>query len=311
MFFKEKLYLCTQISKISMKKDFFDFQIPDFERFTNDQQFVNVVDALMKYETQQGGLTPEDIWEYAVSLLESLKQVSRPEVTVKRMFTYIISRLKEQYPERDMQKLEHTAYCILFCVVYILCANEDEPDPNQEIIDSICEMLSHMPDIIPLFEFVERMENEQQAKGHVVNPHNVLAKPYIETAKEAVERIMELLKQDIISPIVNADYVQPAYKKDFVIIWEDILAEDTLLELMRKEGFGKTYNLKLVVNILGLMTIGYKVIKASNNKLDNLLFPEGPTHYKYFTQETGNTYSAFKSSTEQSLVKSIIDKHKN
>lgn len=72
-----------------MEKNLFDFQIPDFERYTDDQQFVNVVDALTKIETQKGGLTPEEIWEQAINLLDSLKKVSRPEITVKRMFTPI------------------------------------------------------------------------------------------------------------------------------------------------------------------------------------------------------------------------------
>jgi len=288
----------------------FDYQIQDFERFTNDQQFINVVDALTKIETQQGGLTPEEIWEHAIKLLESLKSVYRPEITVKRMFSYITDMLKEQYPKREKQQIEHTAYCILFCVAYILCAHDEEPDPNQDIIESICEMLSNMHDIVPLFEAVERVENEQDAKGYTVVPRNALAKPHIETAKEAKVRIINLIKQDIIIPIVNADYVQSAYKKDFANIWEDILEHDTLFDVMCKEEFGKTYNLKMVVNILAIMTYNRKVIKASNNKIANLLFPEGSNHYKYFTTDTGNTFSAFQSSSEKALINSIIDNHK-
>lgn len=293
-----------------MKKDLFEFQIPDFERFTNDQQFVNVADALTKYETQQGGLTPEEIWEYAVKLLESLKHVSRPEITVKRMFTFITSSLKERFPDRNTQQIEHTAYCILFCAVYILCANEEEPDPNQEIIENICEMLSQMPDIVPLFEYVERMEDEQEAKGHTVKPRNVLSKPHVETPEEAALRIMELLKQDIITPIVNANYVQPSYRKEFENIWEDILADDTLLPLMRKEEFGKTYNLKLVLNVLGMMVFNRSVLNVAKSKLAKELFPDGPTRDKYFTTETDGTFSAFNSGGEQSVVKSIIAKRK-
>lgn len=293
-----------------MKKDFFDFKIPDFERYTSDQQFVNVADALTKLETQQGGMTPEEIWDYAIELIESLKHVSRPEITVKRMFTYITNCLKEQFPKSDEQQIEHTAYCILFCAVYILCANEEKPDPNQEIIENICEMLSQMPDIVPLFEYVERMEDEQEAKGYTVKPRNALSKPHVETQKEAAYRIMGLLKQDIITPIVNAGYVQPSYKKEFENIWEDILADDTLLPLMRKEEFGKRYNLKLVLNVLGMMVFNRSVLNVAKSKLAKELFPDGPTRDKYFTTDTDGTFSAFNSGIEQSVVKSIIAKHK-
>ena len=295
----------------TMNKDLFDFQLPDFERYTCDQQFVNVADAIIKFETKQGGLCPEEIWNYAVRLLESLKHVSRPEITVNRMFTHITSRLKEQYQDRDQQQVEHTAFVILFCANYILCANEEEPDPNQEIIDNISKMLSQMPDIVPLFEYVETMEDEQEAKGYSVEPRNVLAKPHVETQAEAAQRIMGLLKQDIISPIVNAGFVLQPYRKEIENIWEDILADDPLLALMRKDEFGKKYNLKLVLNILGVMTYNGRVITASNNKLDKMLFPNGPTHYKFFTTETEGSFSAFNSDTEQSLVKSIIARHKN
>ena len=78
-----------------MKKILFDYRIPDFERYTNDQQFVNVTDALLKIETDQGGLTPEELWEHAINLLESLKYVPRAEITVKRMFSYIIDEMRK------------------------------------------------------------------------------------------------------------------------------------------------------------------------------------------------------------------------
>lgn len=290
-----------------MKITPFDYKLPDFDRFTNDQQFINVVDALTIIETQHGGLTPEEIWEQAINLLESLKSVSRPEITVKRMFYYVVDELKGQLQGRSQHQIEHTAYCILFCAAYILCANDDDPDPNQDIIDSLCSMLVKMEDIVQLFNAVEQMEDVQEAKGYIVKPHNVLAKPHDETAEEAAQRILEALRQDIISPIVSANFVQPFYKAEFEMIWKDILADETMLELMRREEFGKTYNLKLVVNILALMA--FDVLTASPNKLNNLLFT-GSGHYKYFTKKTSGNFSAFNSSSEQAIVKIIIEKHK-
>lgn len=288
----------------------FDFQIPAFERFTSDQQFVNVADAITLFETKQGGLTPEEIWEYATNMLESLKNVPRPEIKVKRMFSYIVEKLKNQLPDRGKEQIEHTAYCILFCAVYILCANDEEPDLNQDIIENICKELSGMPDIVPLFEYVEKMEDEQEVKGYIVEPRNVLAKPHVETTAEAAQRIMKILKKDIITPIVFGKFVQPSYKAEFEQIWKDILADEDLLELMRKEEFGKSYNLKLVLNILAIMSYNSTVLSVSINKLNTTLFPRSYGHPKYFTIETGSSFSAFKSNTQQANVKSIIAKHK-
>ena len=287
----------------------FDFHIPAFERFTNDQQFVNVVDAITKFETEQGGLTPEEIWEHAINMLDGLKKVSRPEITVKRMFSFIVGELKKQLPNRSKEQIEHTAYCILFCAVYILCANDEDPDPNQDIIDNICNELSKMPDIVPLFKYVEMMEDEQEEKGYKVEPRNVLAKPHVETAAEAAQRILKILKKDIIGPIVSNKFVQPSYKAEFEQIWKDILANEELLGLMRQEEFGKTYNLKLVLNIIAMMSYKSSVLSASNNKLNKTLFPGSNGHPKYFTNEIDGSFSAFKSSSQQAIVKSIIETH--
>ncbi len=288
----------------------FDFQIPAFERFTNDQQFVNVVDAISRFETEQGGLTPEEIWEHATNMLNGLKKVSRPEITVKRMFSFIVGELRKQLLDRSRGQIDHTAYCILFCAVYILCANDEEPDPNQDIIDNICKVLSKMPDIVPLFEYVEMMEDEQEARGYKVEPRNVLAKPHVETAAEAAQRILKLLKDDIIGPIVSNKFVQPSYKAEFELIWKDILADKELLGLMREEEFGATYNLKLVLNILAMMNYNRSVLSASNNKLNATLFPDSNGHPKYFTTEMDGSFSAFNSSSQKAIVQSIIEKHK-
>ena len=141
-----------------------NLNIPDFERYTHDQQFVNVVGALERMETQQGGLTVEEIWEMAWQVVEMLKKASRPETSAKRLLSLINGQTHNM----------HSTHCVLFCVNYLLCANDEEPDPNQEIIDNISEELSRMKDIVELFEAVERVEDEEEAKGRKVKERNVL-----------------------------------------------------------------------------------------------------------------------------------------
>lgn len=148
-----------------------NLNIPDFERFATDQQFVNVVGALERIETQKGGLSVEEVWGMAWQVVERLKTASHPEVTAKRLLTLINNQTSNL----------HTTHCVLFCVNYLLCANDEEPDPNQEIIDNISEELSRMPDIVELFEAVEREEDAQEVKGHKVKSRNVLGSTKVET----------------------------------------------------------------------------------------------------------------------------------
>ena len=137
-----------------------------------------------------------------------------------------------------------------------------------------------------------------------------MAKPHVETAAEAAQRILKLLKDDIIGPIVSNKFVQPSYKAEFELIWKDILADNELLGLMREEEFGATYNLKLVLNILAMMSYNRSVLSASNNKLNATLFPDSNGHPKYFTTEMDGSFSAFNSSSQKAIVQSIIEKHK-
>ena len=60
-----------------------NLNIPDFEQYTGDQQFVNVVAALEKLETQKGGLPVETIWGMAWQIVEKLRKALRPDVIVK------------------------------------------------------------------------------------------------------------------------------------------------------------------------------------------------------------------------------------
>lgn len=281
-------------------------ELSDFDRLTADQQFVNVAATLDEVETQQGGLTAEQVWAAACEVIDHLKAVPRPEITVQRMFSHIVEQLGGD--GRTREEREHTAHCVLFCVAYILCANDEQPDPNQEIIDNICRRLSRMPDIARLFLMVEQAEDEQTLKSHPVEPRNVLARQRGETAEEARQRIATLIEREVIQPVEAKDWVLPPYKRGFRTIWQDLLDDADLLDAMRQPQLGKPYNLKLVTNVLALMT-QRTVLNTSNRQLDRLLFP-GTTHYKYFTTDTSGTYSALGSDKRLSALKAIIARRK-
>ena len=98
-----------------------------------------------RMEHQKGGLSVEEVWEMAWQVVEMLRKASRPEVTVKRLLTQINSQTRNL----------HSTHCVLFCVNYLLCANDEVPDPNQEIIDNISRELAQMEDIVELFSTLD------------------------------------------------------------------------------------------------------------------------------------------------------------
>ena len=148
-----------------------NLNIPDFDNYTSDQQFVNVVKALERMEHQNGGLSAEEVWEMALQVVAMLKKANRPEITAKRLLTLINGQTNNL----------HSTHCVLFCVNYLLCANDEDPDPNQDVIDNISEELSQMPDIVELFEAVEQEEDKEEARGNKVKARNVLGKEPVKT----------------------------------------------------------------------------------------------------------------------------------
>ena len=154
---------------------------PDFDNYSSDQQFLNVVGALERIETQQGGLTAEEVWEMALQVVAMLKKSNRPDIKAKRLLTLISSQIEEKKKDRTREQIIHSTHCVLFCVNYLLCANEEEPDPNNDVIDNISEELSRMPDIAELFYAVEQEEDKEEAKGNKVKARNVLGKEPLQT----------------------------------------------------------------------------------------------------------------------------------
>lgn len=152
-----------------------NINIPDFEQYTSDQQFVNVVGALDHMETQVGGLTVEEIWEMAWQVVDGLKSSRRPDATAHRLQSLISTQLSQQMPDRTPEQVLHSTHCVLFCVNYLLCANDEEPDPNQQVIDNISKALAKMTDIVELFNAVEQEEDDEEARGHSVESRNVLS----------------------------------------------------------------------------------------------------------------------------------------
>lgn len=157
---------------IKMKK--LNLNIPDFEQFTDDQQFVNIVHALDRLETRRGGPPVEELWEMAREVLQQLKKVPRPEVTARRLLTLISAQLQEKMPTRTPKEVTHTVHSVLFCADYILCANTESPDPNQPLIDSISRELCSMKDLGELFCAVEEEETNEENRGHKVKARNVM-----------------------------------------------------------------------------------------------------------------------------------------
>lgn len=287
-----------------------NLNIPDFERFTSDQQFVNVVGALDRMETQQGGLSVEEIWEMAWQVVEMLRKSSRPETTAKRLLTLICGQIEEKKDRRTREQNLHSTHCVLFCVNYLLCANDEEPDPNQEIIDNISEQLSRMEDIVALFEAVERVEDDEEAKGRKVKDRNVLGSEKVETNgllhemaegdQWIVSKLEELVARGWWQKGLTGDDVTLGLRKALALEAPGMNAEEMALsiklwELLRKR---RGQDLEDSVRITWLNIVGYclrhGMLKGASTKLCKEFYPHaGADDYKAINKAKNRELSGF------------------
>lgn len=273
--------------------------IPDFERYVSDQQFVNVVDALERMEHQKGGLFVEEVWEMAWQVVEMLRKAQRPEITAKRLLTLISSQIEEKTKDRQRTREQnlHSTHCVLFCVNYLLCANEEEPDPNQEVIDNISRELSRMPDIVELFEAVEQEEDREEARGYKVKGRNVLGSEQKEVPglmrklegddNWIVTKLRELVsrgywqngltEEDVLSGLMKA----LALEKPGLNTKEMELSNKLWAMLRERRGQDKEDSLKITwLNIVGYC-LGNGMLKGAATKLCKEFYPHaGVDDYK-------------------------------
>lgn len=266
-----------------------NINIPDFEQYTSDQQFVNVIEALDRLETQKGGLAVEEIWAMAWQVVDKLKSAQRPDATAMRLQSLINSQLKEQMSNRTSEQIMHSTNCVLFCVNYLLCANDEEPDPNQQVIDNLSRALSKMPDIVDLFRAVEQMEDSEEARNNIVRSRNVLSdERKAEVGKFhdkqdgdtlILERLQELVNKSLWLKGYTAESVYTELQNalglgNVGLTVENFMLSENLWKLFRKR---KGNDAKGSFRITWLNFVGWCVEKGlldgASPQLCNLYFP--------------------------------------
>lgn len=313
------------------------------KEYSNKYQTYNCISSILdSIETQKGGLYPVEVWSEVLRLEDELKTAPRRDKFIAEQRTRLENKYRKiiinkagESIDRTKEDAERSVMCVLLALaMHLLACPDDKPNPHTLLIKRIYKMvLEYNPDLtMAIAEAYNSGEDEEEAAGFLVQPHDPLEddeKPQIpaelQALKERTEEIFDFYSDTLANTpgCLSSNYTQD----DFFDIWDDLSNEITIIKQMqgtsprikitlkddlpeKNTASQSDYNLKLVLNIIGLMRESGIVTKTTD-QLNSMFFTDVKT--KYFKlneiEKVGTTDSGIKDEAMLGLIRQIIKQH--
>lgn len=313
------------------------------KEYSNKYQTYNCISSILdSIETQKGGLYPVEVWSEVLRLEDELKTAPRRDKFIAEQRTRLENKYRKiiinkagESIDRTKEDAERSVMCVLLALaMHLLACPDDKPNPHTLLIKRIYKMvLEYNPDLtMAIAEAYNSGEDEEEAAGFLVQPHDPLEddeKPQIpaelQALKERTEEIFDFYSDTLANTpgCLSSNYTQD----DFFDIWDDLSNEITIIKQMQETSSRikitlkddlpekntasqSDYNLKLVLNIIGLMRESGIVTKTTD-QLNSMFFTDVKT--KYFKlneiEKVGTTDSGIKDEAMLGLIRQIIKQH--
>ena len=313
------------------------------KEYSNKYQTYNCISSVLdSIETQKGGLYPVEVWSEVLRLEDELKTAPRRDKFIAEQRTRLENKFRKivinqagESIDRTKEDAVRSVMCVLLALaMHLLACPDDKPNPHTLLIKRIYKMvLEYDPELtMAIAEAYNSGEDEEETAGFLVLPHDPLKddeKPQIPTElqplKERIEEIFDFYSNTLANtPGCLSSNIT---KYEFYDIWDDLAKEITIIKQMQetssrikitlkddlpeKETASQSgYNLKLVLNIIGLMRESGIVIKTTE-QLNSMFFTDVKT--KYFKlkeiEKIGNSDSGIKDEAMLGLIRQIIKRH--
>ena len=313
------------------------------KEYSNKYQTYNCISSVLdSIETQKGGLYPVEVWSEVLRLEDELKTAPRRDKFIAEQRTRLENKYRKivinqagESIDRNKEDAERSVMCVLLALaMHLLACPDDKPNPHTFLIKRIYKMvLEYNPDLtMAIAEAYNSGEDEEEAAGFLVQPHDPLEddeKPQIpaelQALKERTEEIFDFYSNTLANTpgCLSSNYTQD----DFFDIWDDLSNEITIIKQMQETSprikitlkddlpekntaRQSDYNLKLVLNIIGLMRESGIVTKTTD-QLNSMFFTDVKT--KYFKlneiEKVGTADSGIKDEAMFGLIRQIIKRH--
>lgn len=317
------------------------------KEYSNKYQTYNCISSVLdSIETQKGGLYPVEVWSEVLRLEDELKTAPRRDKFIAEQRTRLENKYRKIFInkagesiDRTKEDAERSVMCVLLALaMHLLACPDDKPNPHTLLIKRIYKMvLEYNPDLtMAIAEAYNSGEDEEEAAGFLVPPHDPLEddeKPQIpaelQALKERTEEIFDFYSNTLANTpgCLSSNYTQD----DFFDIWDDLsneitiikhmqetssrikitLREDLTKDLTNKEWVTQNgYNLKLVLNIIGLM-LEKGIVTKNTEQLNDMFFTDTKTKYFKLNEivKVGTSDSGIKDEAMLTLIRKTISRH--
>ena len=308
--------------------------------------------AVEDYEGSHGGLRAPEVWREVLLLEQRLPKAPRPDRFISSERTRLMKDFRrfqvqvnkklywETQEDRQNKDVERSVVCVLLAFGMRLASYPDGmPNPYERIMERIRQMALQCEDL----EMVAAITNEyydgedyEESLGNFVPEEDVLEphiKPRLTKELQAIHDRMQPVFDYFCAALEGAELVSDDWgEKGFNAIWADLLMMEPILRALEKTtGINNTlqddelkeedsdyivktdtYNLHLVLNIIGVM-MEQGVVRSNASSVRKLFFAEQskdkyfqPTKFKAF----GTSDSAFASDVMYNSIVEIFNKHK-
>lgn len=307
----------------------------------------SISSAVEDYESSQGGLRAVELWADVLWLERELPKAPRIDRYIAEVRTQLMSRYDRfcrevadgkfiYEAERTKEEIERSVICVLFALGMRLgCYYDDRKNPYEPIMERIRKMALQSKDLEMVKTIAKAYyeeEDVEESYGNVAPEEDVL-KPHMRVKlplrlKEIHLRVKPAM-QYVSMVLLKEAGLKPEFDfKGYISIWADLTRNETIMEEMGrysnvvntmdkrdpgipKEVVTNTYNLKLLLNIIGVM-VEKGVVDKNATQVAGLFFTDSkdmyffPRTYKKF----GDSHSGFRTKDVYDLVCVIIDSHK-
>lgn len=224
---------------------------------SDDVQYVNAVFAIGRVETDNGGLTLNQIWaetENLRRLMLRTPEEKRPIVMADSASRNLLTKYKDVSDDA-----ERTQMCILvmFALRLIKASVTKEVNPNKDIIRAIVRLVSYrakkdtqmMDALRELVQTIDKDGDENEKRGQVIEfGVNILSN------EADWNRDLRLIVEKYKQLADDAGIILSGKAGDaFDAVWKSLLEDEMFTAEMRESSLGQPYNLLLIFNVYGLM----------------------------------------------------------
>lgn len=237
-----------------------------YREFLSSPQFRYATKAITHYETNDGGLTPAEVWHEVDELLAYLKGVDAGDHAdmVVQLFSQERRRLKTL--ERDEEattlageKMERTLTTVFYCMALRLerTCKVQKKNPHNDLIDAIAMELAriHHP-VLALLHYTINQD------GDIYEARTGKTMSELDPMRE--DENWEVALKRVLDHYSNRMYpkVEREKRERYNQFWDAMMEDSVIVAMMRddrsvkgdeSEELGVKYNAKAIFNIFGMM----------------------------------------------------------